>query len=348
MLELTEQYIPDKFLFREEQVHKITQTFINFKNKSLANNLILLGTTGAGKTSILQKIILDQNNNLFVSANENRTTNRILKKLSGKNHRSDSELLSSLINQLKQEPKIIVIDEVGKITDIENFCNILNALYRETGIPIIIATNKWTFIEEMPDDARLTLFLNRVEFPCYNAVQLKEILKYRLSLIADKIDFNFSDSSLEYLSSKVVKSHFSSVRIALMILNQCVNAKEDSMEFIEQKIEYLVEQDWRNFIHKLSDIEKEFLNIVLDLSESQDEIPAPCVNMKMSGIASPSKISQLVTTFIDYGLLSAKWKHLGRAGGKHRIISFSKPAYRTKLLKLLNPWEVYENEAEIN
>ena len=340
MLELTDKFIPQRFLFREGQYNQIKKIFSDFKeDRYMATNLIILGTTGAGKTSMIRKIINEQDNNLFVSAMENKTTNRILKALSGKKLCSDSELIQCLVKLLNENPKILIIDEVGKIQDPENFCNTLNAIYRLTNVPIIVITNKWTFIEEMPDDAKLTLFFNKVEFPSYSAIQLKEILKERLVCIREKTDFDFSEGSLEYLSAKIIKEHFGSVRTALVILNQCVTARDDSIKFINEKIEYIETQEWESFLHKLSSLEKDFLNIILELAENEEEIPSTDIANRMKGLASPSKISQIITSFIDYGIIKAKWKHLGRAGGKHRIISFSKPEYRTKLLKLLSPWE---------
>lgn len=339
MLELTEQYIPEKFLFREDQVKKIKETFIDFKKTGISTNLILLGTTGAGKTSVLKRIIKDNDNTIFVSCSEHKSTNKILRFLSGKKFHCDSDLQKALIEQLKETPKILIIDEVGKIDDMERFCNTINTIYRNTNVPIILATNKWTFIQEMPDDARLTLFFNRVEFPYYDAIQLKAILNERLKLVEDRVSFRFSDESLSYLCGKVVKEQFSSVRVALVILNQCISSKNDSIKFIDKQFEYLVEMEWRDFIYKLNDIEKEFLGVLLELSETQLEMPVPEISSKLGGAVSPSKMSKMVTAFMDYGIIKAKWKHLGRAGGKHRIIFFSKPQYRIKLLKLLTPWE---------
>jgi Cdc6-like AAA superfamily ATPase len=339
MLELTEQYIPDNFLFREQQINKIIDTFKSFKENGQGNNLILLGTTGAGKTSILKKIIRDNDNFVFVSVSEHKTTNKILKSLTKRNLHSDSDLQSSLIEDLRKSPKIIIIDEVGKISDMENFCNTLNAIYREIPVPIIMATNKWTFLQEMPSDSRTTLFLNPVELPCYSATQLEGILRERLELIKLKIDFNFNEGSLGYLCARTVKEQSSSVRTALTILNQCIIAMNDSQKFIDEKFDYLIDLDWQNFIFKLNEVEKEFLNVLLELSEQETEIPTPEISSLMKGDISPSKLSKLVTSFIDYGIIKAKWKHLGRGGGKHRIISFSKPSYRIKLLKLLTPWE---------
>jgi len=339
MIELTEQYIPEKFLYREEQFKKIEGTFLDFKKDKFSTNLILLGTTGAGKTSILKRIIKDNDNTLFTSVADNKTTNKILKSLSNKKHHSDSDLMEGLIKDLKQTPRILIIDEVGKIADMENFCNVINNIYRNTNVPIILATNKWTFIQEMPEDAKLTLFFNRVEFQYYDSNQIKGILKERLKLIEKKIDYKFSDKSLSYLCAKIVKEQFSSVRVALIILSQCINARNDSIKFINQQFDYLIEMEWRDFLYKLNDIEKEFLNVLLEISETKIEIPTPEISSKLGGVASPSKLSKMVTAFMDYGIIKAKWKHLGRAGGKHRILSFSKPEYRIKLLKLLNPWE---------
>lgn len=341
MIELTEGYVPTEFLHRQNQIDTIRKIFSQFKVNSYAGNLILLGTTGAGKTSTLKKVCMEEDNHIYINAAENNTTHKIFKAITKKTCHSNSEQLNSLIEEFKKNPKILVIDEAGKIGDTERFCDFLNAFYRRAQSPIILATNKWTFVEEMPDDARLTLFLERVEFPCYDAHQIADILNNRLNLIKDKINFQVSGPSIQYISGKVVKEHLSSVRIALSVLSKCVSNHDDSLEFIDKQLEQIHEQDWRNFIHKLTETEKEFLNVILDLAETRLELPISNICEKMHRVG-PSRISQLATTFIDYGILNAKYKNLGRGGGKFRVLTFSRPEYRTKLLKLLSPWEVFE------
>lgn len=343
LTELTEIYIPDIFIHRENQLNFIRKIFSNFKEHGLAGNVILIGSSGAGKTSTLKKIISEQDNHIYISASEANTTNKLLKLLTHSNSHSSSDLLIALKEKFKEDPKILIIDEIGKIIDPENFYNCLNDFYREAQVPIILVTNKWNFIEQMPEDARLTLFLERVEFPSYNAFQISDILNHRIDLIKGKVPFIPSQSSIEYISAKVVKDHLSSIRVALGVLLRCVVDMNDSVDFIERKLDQVKEQEWRTFIHKLTETEKEFINIVLNITENKIEVSMPEINERMDRVG-PSRISQLATLFIDYGLLKAKYKNLGKAGGKYRVLEFSRPEHRVKLIKLLNPWEELEIE----
>ena len=346
MLPLSEDYIPEKFFFREEQVRKIKETFSQFKKDRYSIiNLIILGTTGAGKTGVVKKMMYEGENYIYVSALNLKTTNSIFKKISEtkKKFVATSDSLNGAVNIFKENPKILIIDEVGKINDMENFCNYLNAFYRETQVPIILITNKWTFIQEMPDDARLTLFLEKVEFPSYNTKQLKEILIDRINATELEIGkpLNINDSELEYLCCRIVKEHFSSVRIALRILNRCFASDNYSKEFLDKTIDYLVELDYASFVNKLSPTEKDFLGFLLEYSDGNESIPiTEIINLPESRrFGEISRISQLTTALIDYGFIKAKYHHLGRKGGKHRILIFDKD-YKEKLLKLLNPWDI--------
>ena len=333
--ELGEDFIPEEMPHREIQLETIRETFKQFKDEGYAQNIIILGTTGAGKTSIIKKVTSEQNNHLYISGAEHNTTHKILKKLTKKRIHSNSELLEIFTEEMKKNPKILIIDEVGKIINIEEFCNFLNALWRSTKVPIILSGNKWTFIQEMPDDARLTLFFHKVELPSYNAQQMKDILLSRTRLIKD---LDIPKESIEYLSARIIKDHLGSVRIALIVLSRIAYSKDFSIENIDKKLEDISEQDWNSFIHKLNPMEKKFLNIILDLTEEKIEISSQEIAIRMKDEVSPSRVSQLISAFSDYCIIRCTNKNLGRGGGKYRIISFVNEMTRDKLLKILSPW----------
>lgn len=334
--ELSEDFIPEIMPHREVQLKIIRETFKQFKDEGCAQNLIILGTTGAGKTSILKKVTSEQNNHIYLSALEYNTTHKILKKLTKQKTHSNSDLQLLFLEEMKINPKILIIDEAGKIDNIEEFSNFLNMIWRSVKIPIILATNKWTFIQDMPTDARLTLFFHKVELPSYDANQMKDIIISRTELINN---LKIPEKSIEYLSAKIVKEHLSSVRIALLVLSRVVASNDFSTENIDKKLEDICEQDWIGFLHKLNPMEKKFLNVVLDLTEEKIEISSQEIATRMSDEASPSRVSQLISAFSDYGIIKCEYKNLGRAGGKYRLLSFVSMKVRAKLLKLLVPWD---------
>ena len=333
-------------LFREAQIDTIKQTFSHFKKFGMASNLIVMGVTGGGKTMAVKKTIQEESNFIYASCLDHNSIHKLLKAITGANKHSISDLQSIFISQMKKDPKILIIDEIGKIKDIEEISNILNAIYRSAGIPIIIITNKWTFVEEMPDDARLTLFFNKVEFASYNALQLKEILKERINIIKNKHQIpEVREGALEYISGNVIKRHFGSARVAIQILSACIYNSDFSQKFIDKKMEDIEDQDWRNFIYTLSDTEKKFFETIIELSENKEEIiPSDITNLMD---VSPERVSQMITYFASYGVIragviKAEYKNLGKMGGRYRVITFPKPEYRKKLMKILKPWDGQE------
>lgn len=349
LYELTEEYLPDHFLYRDSEIQRIKTIFHQYRQFSYCTNIALLGLTGSGKTSIIKKIIQEEDNTIYVSVTEQPTVNKILRFLSEERLHSNGDLIQSLIKKLKQNPKILVFDEVGKISqkEVQGFYTILNTLFRATNIPIIIITNKFNFVSDMLDDAKLTLMFERIELKRYNANQLSDILKKRWEMIKEKIKIEIPDYAFEYISGKIVKEHFSSARIALRVLSKCIINNNFEIDFIGKCSEDVKDQDFINFVHSLSRTEKDCLETILSLiEEDNEEISVSKINSKMPTRPplTPSRVSQIVSSFVEAGIVTTTMKNLGRGGGKYRIISIAHKEYKSKLLKLLNPWEEYYNE----
>jgi len=330
IVELTENYQPIKIPHRDTQIKAIKEVFENFKQTGMASNLLILGVSGSGKTTTINKIIQEENKNFFGTASITNTAFKTFRAMFDLNCKTTERLISDIINKLKKEPKILIIDEVNKITDFLNFFNLLNTIYRETGCPIIIITNKRTIHEDIPEDARLTLFFERVEFPSYNALELYDILKERVELIKDKIP-KIPESSLRKICA--IGGKDSSARIVLSLTLRCILANDFSEKYIDKKNNDLRREDWREFSLGLKPSEKEFLKSILDLQTIQKEITPTDISKNMKDF-TPSRISQLISSFENYGIIESKYKNTGRAGGRKRVIKFASP-------------EIFENLSEI-
>jgi len=49
IIELSEEYLPERILFRDKQVKQIEEVFQNYKKFGMGTNLVVFGTTGSGK-----------------------------------------------------------------------------------------------------------------------------------------------------------------------------------------------------------------------------------------------------------------------------------------------------------
>lgn len=317
--ELTEYYIPEKVLHRDEQTKEIEAVFKNFKKQGMASNILIQGVTGSGKTTVINKIIQKENNSVFGSGSTTKTSFRTLRAMFDINCNTNERLLTEIVSRLHQTPKIIIIDEVNKIQDRNNLFNDLNTIYRETGCPIILITNKRTIREEMPDDARLTLMFDRVDFPAYNAIELFDIIKSRLDLLQEKAP-KIPQGSLRKICA--IGGKEASARVVLQITLKCLLANNFTETYIDKVRKNLEREDWKDFFINLKPTEKDFLRNLVDLKARGTIIKPSSISKAMIHF-TPARISQLITAFEDYGIVETKWRNQGRGGGRARIIDFS-------------------------
>ncbi len=328
--ELTESFEPKKILHRKEQMKVIEAVFKNFREFSMASNLLIQGVTGSGKTTVVSKLIEsnkkpDCEDILFISGADTKTTFKTLRALFDINCSTVEKLLSEGIKLLKKHPKILIIDEVNKIRDHENLFDNLNTIYRGTQCPIIIITNKRTVLDNMPEDARLTLLFDKVEFPSYNAIEIKDIIQDRLySLEKIKIP--------EVALSKICaySGRQGSARVALQIIMKCVLANNYTQTYIDKIAKNLEREDWKTFINALTASERRFLEALLYISDKKQFIRHSDLTLQLKEV-SPSRISQLVTSFEDYGILVTEYRNLGRGNGRYRVMRFVSNEIKSQL-----------------
>lgn len=317
---LTEFYEPRKILHRDKQIEEIRRIFKNFQQFRYGENAIILGVTGSGKTATINKVMNEEDNHLFISIAHTKTTHRTLKALFDLTYNTQDKLVAEAIKKLKKEPKILILDELNKCKDPQNLFNDLNTIYRNTGCPIIIISNKRTLIEEIPEDAKKTLMFNKIDFPSYNSLELFDILKNRLDMLEDKTVPKISEGSLRQICA--VGGKEGSARIVLTITLKCIMANDFSEQYIKKQWGNLHQEDWRDFVRGLNDTEKKFLDVLVSVISKKSQASNSDIIKKMDNL-SPARISQLITSFSDYGIIKTEKKNLGRRGGSFRMVSFT-------------------------
>lgn len=317
IIQLSDEYIPETILHREEQLLEIGKVFKNFKKTGMGVNLALLGVTGSGKTTVIRSIIETENSSIYINCAETKTTFRTLMQICGKKVKTRSDILAEVITSLKENPRILVFDEIDKITDLTSFVNDLNTIYRKTMTPIIIITLKRDIVESMPSDVRKTLFFKKITLPSYNADELRDILKSRLKFIDMK--FNELDTGkINYLCAVSAKQ--GSARIMLNILIRCIQENNFTQRFIEGIYEEMMKTDWKGFINDLNDTEKKFLAILIDCCDDKKEISSDILQGKIG--LSGARVSQIINVFEKYSLVSSRHENYGRGSGRKRLVKF--------------------------
>lgn len=330
IIELSDEYIPKEILHREKEIKEIRDVFTNFKQIQMGTNLAVLGVTGAGKTVIIKSIQEEENNSIYIDCNETKTAFRTLMKICGKKVKTRSEILSKTIEALKENPRIIILDEIDKVSDFTDLMNDLNTIYRKTMIPIIIVTLKRDVVESMPSDVRKTLFFKKISLASYNADELRSILQSRL----DSMEITFDEldvGKISYLCATSAKQ--GSARVMINILIRCIQSQNFSQRFIEKTNEDLMKEDWIGFINDINNTERKFLGILLDYCDDKKEIPSDFLQGKME--LSGARISQLINIFEKYSVVSSRHENYGRGTGRKRMIRFCNKDVHSEINKAL-------------
>jgi len=336
--ELTESFVPLEFPHRQEQMNQIEKVFLDWQKFKVGDNLLISGSTGSGKTSAIKKIIATHNNSLYVSGKDCNTIKKVFMALTGIEDKDNCTMMQELIKFLKESPKIIIIDEIHRIKDFENFIDNINQIYRTTNVPIIVITNKRGFISSLPDDARYTLFFQRVQFQPYDAVQLTDILLSRLKLINMDLS-QIPEGLLPYICGKVVNEFFGSARIAIDILRKCLKNNNFNYQFVNSILHQLREEEVFQWINKLTNSEKMFLQDILDLSKIREPFSTSDIQQHIKDL-SQARISQLLTTFVeDKGILKENYRNMGKKGGRFRTVSFVSEVDKANFYQALHPEE---------
>jgi len=317
IIQLSEEYIPEYILHREVQCKKIKSIFQNFKNSGMGTNLSITGVTGSGKTTLIRKILEDQNDSIYINCNETKTPFKTLSKICHKKVKTQSDVLQIVIEELKANPKILILDEIDKTTNLFLLANDLNTIYRKVMVPIIIISPKRNIVEKMPTDVRKTLFFNKLNLPSYNALELRDILDQRIKSMT--IDLSKLDEAKKSFICAVASKQ-GSARVLINILIRCIQENNFTQVYISGIYEDMVKKDWLGFIEDINETEKKFLQVLLDLCDDKKLVDFQILQkeMKLSG----GRISQLINTFERYDAIRSDVENLGRGGGRRRRVKF--------------------------
>ena len=310
---LTENYIPKKILFREEQIQNITKAIESFKNYGDGTCLLITGLTGSGKSVVFNKLKEKYKKEVeYVDATVCKRSSDILNAFSEENHKTITSRLQKLINQIRSNPKCLIIDEVDKIKDLNELFNILNAIHRTTLASIILATKNINFFKNLPDDFRV--FFKQVRFSPYNAIELHEILNERLFLM----NYQLPEGKGALISA--IASGQGSARLLMQVIKECIMENNFENEFIKKKVKEFEENENKDYItNNLNNSSTLIIKELLNLKE--DKIPMTSQELKQRLNISKSTISKTLDFLeVQMELIESEQINTGKKGQKTRLI----------------------------
>lgn len=311
-----EDYIPPKLVIREHQIEQIKQTLDNFAKNGIAANLQLQGVTGSGKTSTLLYVLRDYDPKIYtmIKCKQIKGIKEVLAAIAGIKplaRQRAPEVMPEAIKALKKDKRIIVIDDVTAVPSWPELMGYLDGIFREVQSPIIVTTNVFKFLEQLPEDVRHTLLFFRVDFPAYNAIDLYNIVKGRVELSGAR----FPDGSLHQIAAGAAQ--VGSARDALTMTRTAIQQNKTDTKAISELQHIMEEQTYLDYVAKLAPKERQVLTYIIErYMKERKGIPVRDITRDMR--LSPSRTSQLVTGLEQYEVIQTRMEHAG--GGNYRVI----------------------------
>jgi len=271
--------------------------------------------TGSGKTSTLAYVLKNYDKKLyiFVKCKQQKGVKEVLAQIGNFQalaRQRAPELLPKVIERLKKEPKVIILDDVTQVASWQELMNYLDGIYRAVQTPVFATTNVFQFLDKLPEDVRHTLLFFRVDFAAYNATELYSIVKDRVVLSGAK----FPEGAVRLIAA--LSTEMGSARDALVMARTAIQSGKTTETEIKKLRRTMEEQTYMDYLNKLAPKERQVLNfIVEEYARKRTAVPVREVSKALQ--LSPSRTSQLITGLEQYDIISTE---VHREHGNYRVI----------------------------
>ncbi|MCG8501706.1 MAG: AAA family ATPase, partial [Firmicutes bacterium] len=205
---LSEQYLPDKLIARDQQIKEIAKQIEPALHKGVPGNGLILGEKGVGKTSVVKYVIKEftgiaAKDNIsakviFLNCGVTNTTSRIILEIvhqvspelqipkTGLSLNEYYNILWQALNE-KQISIIIVLDDIEMLKNFDVLLSLSQAgekmcIGNDVHIGIIGISNDLFFPEKLPSILVQSFNYKEMIFPPYNEKEMEQILEARSSI----------------------------------------------------------------------------------------------------------------------------------------------------------------------
>jgi len=347
---LSVNYIPERPLFREQELKEIYLEISPIFDGHKATNLFIYGVTGTGKTMViryfLEKVVPKLNKDLmysYVNCREVGTEYRVLVKILRdldidfpKLGMSTGDAYRKLWESI-DKPILVVLDEVDALVR-RSGDGLLYNFSRSDYVSIIGISNDTTFTNMLDARTLSSLMKKDILFKPYNALQLQEILKQRAELAFHE---GVLDEDVIPLCAALAAQEHGDARkaIELLYLSGKIAVSEGldriTSEHVKKAVSALEVNNTIELIKSLPLIQKGVLYAILSYMKThnttkislQDVVSAYDKVRKHLDLPSISykSISRIVGEFETYGILEGRLISLGRGKGVSKVLSLKIP-----------------------
>lgn len=189
---LTEMFIPERMMHRDNQIKEILSHLKPALRGKDARNVLVVGNTGTGKTSLIKWMLNEyfQRNHVYVNCLNCRSEHKILENILVQlgNVIPENKPTDYLIQKFSKEvgrEMIVCLDEIDQIKNDK----ILQTLSAQE-CALILISNRRYFLDSMDNRLRSRFFVAEVELQEYEKSELVDIIK-------DRVDYALAPRSIE-------------------------------------------------------------------------------------------------------------------------------------------------------
>ena len=213
-------YIPPKPLMREE-VKPIIDALLRYQQTGIANNVLILGCRGSGK-SVMAKYLINALTPMgkltfaYINCRESNSSFKILASLLGVEPRGYSldELWQRFASSFKSKT-VFILDEVDMISERDRHKDILYLLSRSpNNYMVVLLSNNPKFLNQLDESTRSTLQPEIIHFRSYNAIEIQHILTDRSKHGLTSMPV----TTINEIAAMTVKNTNSDIRVAIKTL----------------------------------------------------------------------------------------------------------------------------------
>jgi len=366
---LTDAYIPETILHREEQLKQMTIALAPALRMEKPSNLFLYGKTGTGKTLCAKYMKMQLENAALkykvplkvlyvnckmrkISDTEYRVIANLIREL-GHNPPAGvslDELYRRFFEIIDQKVQIIIIilDEIDYLVekagdDVLYNLTRINSELRNAQISFIGISNSLEFLEDLDPRVQSSLSEEKILFPPYDALQLKDILYQRAKLAFR--EGALESGVIEKIAAIAAKEH-GDARKALDLLRlageiaEREGAEKVTLEHVDKAVEKLEEDSLAELVRSLPKQALLVLQAIVNLVKTRGktytgevyrEYVKICESLGYKPLTQ-RRVSDIISELDMLGIINAEIISRGRYG-KTREITMEKVERVEKVLK---------------
>lgn len=373
---LSDTYVPERLLFRDEEIGKIARNLAKFFKSDYPDNTLIFGPPGTGKTHAIKMVSRDYNafarekgfasQAVYVNAKDKSYFQVLVELLHSLGIEFPSrgfgvgEAVSALADHLKgiEGTYVFIFDEIDKMKrtsrDNEDPMNALiyrmsrlDELTGELKTAFVVISNRGDIMQRLEYFTRSKFIPEIVYFREYDAREIAEILHDRVEKAF--LEGTVSEDGINYLAA-LIKQGGKDLRWGFRVLKEAAELARDKLtrEEINRAIE-VVERNMLQEAIKGLDVTQLLVLYSVALMEDSGNVPRTghvysAYKLLCEKLNYPSRTMRHITHFVvpkleTQGLMTVSEKSFGR--GKGRSLVYHIEEEPVKILSLI------ENELAI-